>query len=110
MTKIELPVRLQRVAVAEETMTEKVVGQTIRVFKSISLSKVIASVDDAFYREYGSECYYGGEVLDDAIIVSSWQDLYGVYYKVAYTSNSDGTCTFAAKEDWVKGTYKFIAD
>ncbi len=110
MNKVELPVRLRRVLVREEALAEKVIGQTIRVFKSVSLSKTIASVSDAFYRQYGGEGYYDGEVLDDAIIVSSWQDPYGVYYSVPYTDNGDKTYTFAEKEDWVKGSYGFIPD
>ena len=108
MNKVALLVRVRRVSA--KALAEKVIRQTVRVFKSVSLSRTIAAVGDAFYRQYGGESYYDGEVLDDAIIVSSWQDPYGVYYKVAYTSNSDGTYTFAEKEDWVKGGYGFIPD
>lgn len=106
--KVELAVKLREVLV-EEVSAEKVIRQTIRVFKSTSLSRTVSAVSDAFYKQHSSDGYYEGEVLDDSIIVSSWQDSYGVYYKVAYTSDGD-SYTFAEKEDWVKGSYGFIPD
>lgn len=93
--------RLQK-ALASAKKSEKMAE------KALSYTRETQSVSIAFERQLMSG-YYVGEVLDDAVVVNSYDDQYDVYYKVSYTKGSDGTYEFAAQEDWVRGRYEFVA-
>lgn len=97
------------------TRLQKALAQGKKALKSISYSRTITGVSRAFDLEFasirsedGGRQHWVSEVMDDAIIVDSW-DEFDKYYKVKYTLK-DGSYTFAPREKWIRGSYRFTAD
>jgi len=94
---------------------QKAQAQGKKSLKSISYSRTITGVSNAFNKEFGSIAasdggpqHYVSEVLDDAVIVDTW-DEWDAYYRVGYTQ-VDNSFTFTPQEEWIKGRYQFTAD
>jgi len=94
---------------------QKALAQAKKSLKSISYSRAITGVSHAFDQEFseirasdGGRQHWVSEVMDDAIIVDSW-DEFDTYYKVKYTTK-DNVYTFASREQWIRGNYRFVAD
>lgn len=94
---------------------QKALAQVKKGAKSISLGRIITGVSRAFDLEFsdiksedGGCQYYVSEVLDDAVIVDSW-DEWDTYYRVKYTK-VDNSFIFVSQEKWIKGRYQFVAD
>jgi len=93
---------------------QKALAQAKKSLKSISYSRTITGVSMAFDLEFGDikasdndRQHYVSEVLDDAVIVDSW-DEWDTYYKVTYIVK-DNIYTFTPREEWIKGDYQFTA-
>jgi len=91
---------------------QKALAQGKKCLKSNSLSRAIAGVSQAFDLEFanikssdGGRQHYISEVMDDAVIVDSW-DEFNTFYKVKY-SIKNSAYTFASREKWVQGNYQF---
>ena len=91
---------------------QKALAQGKKGLKSISYSRAITGVSYAFDLEFssiksedGGRQHWVSEVMDDAVIVDSW-DEFDTYYKIKYTVK-DNIYTFASREKWIKGNYKF---
>ena len=80
--------------------------------KALSYSREMQAVSIAFEQKFtdGYDGYWAAEVLDDAVIASSFEDPYGVYHRVSYTKTGDGTYEFAEQDKWSRGRYQFVAD
>jgi len=81
--------------------------------KSISYTKIIRAVGNAFYKEFGDlrasdgyEAYYIAEVLDKTVIIASWEN--DVLHEAKY-SIKDNSIEFTPRDAWVEGDYKFAA-
>lgn len=97
------------------TRLQKALVQVKKSLKSISLSRTITGVSRAFDLEFasirsedGGRQHWVSEVMDDAVIVDSW-DEFDTFYRVKYTVK-EGIYTFAPQEKWIKGSYRFVAD
>jgi len=94
---------------------QKALAQGKKSLKSISYSRAITGVSNAFSKEFGNieasdgdPQHYVSEILDDAVIVDSW-DEWDTYYRVGYTK-VDNSFIFVPQEEWIKGRYQFVAD
>lgn len=101
---------------------EAVLEREKKAQKALGLSRTVNLVEIAFYDQFGAlessdgyRKYSIMEVLDDAIIVDSWDEydrgpgLYDIVYRVPYTIDGDDNVEFAPVESWVKGYYQFVA-
>lgn len=79
--------------------------------KARSLSREVERVRSAFRKAhcdpYGGSEYDVKEVLDEYVVVRSWSDIAGDYFKVTY-EEVDGVFNFAKSDLWVTGDYVFV--
>jgi len=83
-------------------------------YKSISYSKIMRTVSNAFYKQFGDlrsddgyESFYIAEYLDTTVVISSWED--EIYYEAEYSIKEDNSVEFTPRDEWTDGDYKFVA-